>query len=220
MLIRLPDILDTATLTLLRETLADPAQMEAGTATAGWSAKGVKDNLQLRSGARNNTLRAQVEKALRAQPVFMAAARPKRFAHILFSRYEPGMAYGSHVDNALIQGHRTDLSFTVFLSDPADYDGGQLVIEGTGGGTEVKLAAGHLVLYASSTLHRVEPVTRGVRLAVVGWVRSYIRNDAQREILLDLELASRDIFKEHGKTSAFDRLSKAKSNLLRLWVDD
>ena len=113
--------------------------------------------------------------------MFRLAVRPKALAPLMFSAYEHGMEYGSHVDDALMQGMRTDVSFTLFLSDPESYDGGELVIESAAGEDAVKLAAGSLVAYPSTTLHRVAPVTRGVRLAAVGWARSFVRDGAQRE---------------------------------------
>jgi PKHD-type hydroxylase len=132
----------------------------------------------------------KVEQALLHHEVFVAAARPKRLVRLLISRYEPGMTYGTHVDDALMDGVRPDLSFTLFLSDPATYEGGALVIEDTYGERMVKLPAGELILYPSTTLHRVDPVTSGVRLAAVGWVRSYVRDPEHREILFDLRRRS------------------------------
>jgi PKHD-type hydroxylase len=152
--------------------------------------------------------------------VFKAAAMPKSFVKLLVSRYLPGMEYGTHVDDALMGGVRTDMSFTLFLCDPGTYDGGELVIEGNDGDTEVKLPAGHLVLYPTTTLHRVAPVTRGERLVVVGWVRSFIRSGEDREILFDLEnviAASRAASIDRG---ILNRLLKVKANLLRKWVED
>lgn len=130
------------------------------------------------------------------------------------------MTYGPHVDDPLMGGRRTDLSFTLFLNDPADYSGGELVIQDMLEDCSVRLAAGELILYPSSTLHRVEPVTRGTRLAVVGWVRSFVRGTAHREILFDLELALRDVFERDGKTALFDRLVKTRTNLMRMWAED
>lgn len=130
------------------------------------------------------------------------------------------MAYGSHVDDALMGGMRTDVSFTLFLSEPDTYDGGALVIETSAGEDDVKLPAGSLVAYASTTLHRVAEVTRGARLAAVGWARSYIRDPAQREVLFDLDTAHQSLFQKSGKTPEFDLLSKTSANLLRMWAED
>ena len=130
------------------------------------------------------------------------------------------MSYGRHVDNALMKGgHRSDLSFTVFLSDPKDYDGGELVIEGADSEQGYKLPAGSAIVYPSTTLHRVDPITRGERWAVVGWVESWVRHAAQREILFDLDTVQRRLFAQMGKTPEFDLVAKSLSNLLRQWLD-
>jgi PKHD-type hydroxylase len=133
----------------------------------------------------------------------------------LFSRYQPGHAYGPHVDDALMEGLRTDAAFTLFLSAPAAYDGGELVIETSAGEEGFKLAAGSLVSYPASTLHRVAPVVSGERLAAVGWVRSYIRDPGHRELLFDLETARRALFDREGKTREGDLLAKCAANLVR-----
>ena len=130
------------------------------------------------------------------------------------------MEYGSHVDDALMNGIRTDVSFTLFLSDPDSYDGGALVIESSGGEDDIKLPAGSLVAYPSTTLHRVQPVTKGARLAAVGWARSFIRDPARRELLFDLDTARQSLFAREGKTAEFDLLSKSTANLLRMWAED
>jgi PKHD-type hydroxylase len=145
---------------------------------------------------------------------------PRTVSPMLLSRYQTGMTYGRHVDDALMKGLRTDVSFTLFLSDPQSYEGGELVIEGTFGEQAIKLEAGSVVTYPSTTLHRVEPVREGVRLAAVGWVRSYVRSAEQREILFDIETVRRRLFDRSGKSEEFDRLTKVQSNLLRAWADD
>jgi PKHD-type hydroxylase len=130
------------------------------------------------------------------------------------------MEYGSHVDDAIMQGMRTDVSFTLFLSDPDSYDGGALIIQTPAGEDAVKLPAGSLVAYPSTTLHRVEPLSRGTRLAAVGWARSYVRDAAQRELLFELNTVRQSLFKQSGKTPDFDLLSKTSTNLLRMWAED
>jgi PKHD-type hydroxylase len=162
----------------------------------------------------------RIEQALLGHEVFIAAARPKRLVRLLISRYEPGMTYGTHVDDALMEGVRTDLSFTLFLSDPDSYEGGALVIEDSYGERPIRLPAGELILYPSTSLHRVEPLSSGVRLAAVGWVRSYIRDPARREVLFDLEMALRQVHAQEGKSAVFDTLVKSRTNLLRLWAED
>ncbi len=190
-----------------------------GRVTAGLHAHGVKANDQAQPGAELEAVLAKLEAALRAHPLFQSAARPKALTRLIVSRYNIGQTYGLHVDNALMQGLRTDLSFTLFLSDPESYDGGALVIEDHFEARAIKLSAGEVILYPATTLHRVEPVTRGTRLAVVGWVQSLIRDPAQREILFDLDQAVDACFAAEGKSAQFDRLSKTRSNLLRMWVE-
>lgn len=192
-----------------------------GKTTAGWHARLVKENEQ----ARHHDPEARrvldlARRRLLDHPVFVAAARPKAFAGLLLSRYRPGMHYGRHVDDAIMGGLRTDLSFTLFLCEPDSYEGGALVIEDAEGESEVRLPAGSLYLYPSTTLHRVDPVTRGERLAVVGWVRSFVRDPLAREILFDLETVRRLEFERHGKSDVFDLVSKSLANLLRCWAED
>ena len=220
MFMRIADVLDALSLDAVRSSLDDPALFEDGRRTAGWHAREVKRNLQATPRGLAGGVLRKIEQALLSHEVLLAAARPKRLVRLLISRYEPGMTYGTHVDDAMIDGVRTDLSFTLFLSDPASYEGGALVVEDSYGERAIKLPAGELILYPSTTLHRVEPVTAGVRLAAVGWLRSYVRDAERREILLDLETALRQIYAEHGKTPAFDLLAKTRTNLLRRWAED
>jgi PKHD-type hydroxylase len=130
------------------------------------------------------------------------------------------MQYGSHVDDALMGGMRTDISFTLFLSDPTSYDGGELIIDSASGEETFKLEAGALVAYPATSLHRVGAVTRGTRLAAIGWARSFVRDPAQRELLFDLDTVRRQLFAREGKSAAFDLISKSFANLLRMWAED
>jgi len=191
-----------------------------GRATAGWAARLVKDNEQAEAGTWVDALRRRISAQILDNELFQIAVRPKALTPLLISRYGPGKHYGTHVDDALMQGMRTDVSFTLFLSDPDTYDGGELVIETSAGEQPFKLQAGSMIVYPSTTLHRVAPVERGTRVAAVGWARSFVRNAEQREILFDLETARRDLFEREGKSGAFDLLSKCGTNLLRLWADD
>ncbi|MBK5911208.1 Fe2+-dependent dioxygenase [Rhodothalassium salexigens] len=220
MILHLAAVMSADDVAALRDALADPALFDDGRRTAGWAAAAVKNNRQARPGGRARTLAHQVERALQANEVFAAYARPKAFVRTQFSRYGEGMAYGAHVDDALMGGQRTDLSFTLFLSDPQTYDGGDLVIETEAGDTRVKMAAGEAVVYPTGALHRVEPVTAGERLAAVGWVRSFVRRADQRDVLFDLEIAARGVHGREGKSDTFDRLAKARANLVRMWAED
>ncbi len=194
---------------------------QPGAATAGWHARLVKDNEQLRGDdPAHADLRALVERAVRRQPVVAMATRPHRFGPILFARAAGGQHYGSHVDDALMAGTRTDVSFTLFLTDPDSYEGGELVMETAAGDVSFKLPAGAGLFYPSTTLHRVEPVTAGQRLVAVGWIRSFIRDAGERELLFDLDTARQGIFNREGKTPEFDLLSKCLSNLIRRWAED
>jgi len=195
-------------------------RFEDGRSTAGWSARLVKNNRQAAPGARSEALCQKLAEHILANEVFAAAVRPKALTPLLISRYQPGQAYGSHIDDALIGGLRTDVSFTLFLAAPESYEGGELVIEGTSGDERIKLPAGSLIAYPSTSLHHVAPVTEGERLAAVGWARSFIRDGGQREILFDLDRARRALFAREGKTAEFDLLSKSLANLIRMWADD
>ena len=221
MILQIADVLTAEELGALRDLMSGAELFTDGRDTAGWHARERKRNLQAAGDAPlvTGALR-KVEGALLASEVFQSAAQPKAIVGQLLSRYEPGMIYGSHVDDAVIAGHRTDLSFTLFLSEPDSYAGGELVIEATEGDRGFKLPAGHLLLYPATSLHRVEPVTRGVRLAAVGWVRSFIRDDAQRELLFDLEEAIEILRRSSGPEPAVQLVLKTRSNLLRRWIED
>ncbi|HKA72403.1 MAG TPA: Fe2+-dependent dioxygenase [Xanthobacteraceae bacterium] len=212
------NVLSAEELDSLRTALAR-AQFADGRETAGFSARLVKNNLQA-ADRRLETLRALVAERILGNELFRLAVRPKALTPLMFSRYDPGMHYGSHVDDALMDGMRTDVSFTLFLSEPESYDGGELVIESAAGEDAVKLAAGALVAYPSTSLHHVAAVTRGARYAAVGWARSLIRDAARRELLFDLDTARRQLFARDGKTAEFDLISKSTANLLRMWMED
>ncbi|MEX2495921.1 MAG: Fe2+-dependent dioxygenase [Woeseia sp.] len=219
MILRISGAIDAGTLQAVQET-ADSAVFETGNKSAGWSARNVKNNQQMAAGPAQTALTRTIEAALQRNPVFMAAAQPKTFCRILLARYEPGMAYGTHTDSPLIAGSRADLSFTLFLSPPDTYDGGELILDAADGETSIKLAAGDLVLYPTSYLHRVREVRSGTRVVCVGWVRSLLRLQAHRDILFDLETACRSVYQREGKSDLFDQLSKIKANVARLWAED
>ncbi len=192
-----------------------------GAASAGWHASRVKRNLQARPDARSRVLQRQLVDALSAHPMIQSAALPAAIAPPLFARYGPGDGYGGHVDDAVMQQgrFRSDLSVTVFLSDPDGYSGGALELQGRSDALSIKLPAGHAVLYPATSLHRVEPVTEGVRLVAVTWIQSLVRDAAARDVLLDIDEARRSVFAAEGKSDAFDRLSRAYANLLRRWAE-
>jgi PKHD-type hydroxylase len=219
MILAIADVLSPADIAAVRAGLA-AATFVDGRATAGWAARLVKDNLQASAGPDVERLGALIGERLRAHPVFALAARPKTIVGPLFSRYQPGHAYGTHVDDALIGGVRTDVAFTLFLSAEDAYAGGELVIETAAGEEAFRLAPGSLLAYPATTLHRVAPVTRGERLAAAGWVRSFVRDAARRELLFDLETARRRLFDREGKTADADLLAKCAANLLRMWSED
>ncbi len=218
MLLAIDSLLSTAEAGALRAS-AEGLDFADGRASAGRFAREVKANDQAAPSPARDAVLAKVTKALQGNELFALAARPKAMTPLILSRYRQGQTYGTHVDDALMQGLRTDISFTLFLSDPETYDGGELVIEDGFEARAVKLPAGSVMLYPSTTLHRDAPVTRGERLAVVGWVQSRVREAAQREMLFDLERAVRDVHGREGKSELFDLLAKSRSNLLRMWAE-
>jgi PKHD-type hydroxylase len=195
----------------------------SGKRTAGSAARGVKENLQA-DGAdpRVQALERFALDALRRHPLFEIAARPARISRLLFSRYEPGMTYGAHTDDALMgrdgEELRTDLAFTLFLAERDAYEGGALVVESALCEQEIALEAGDAILYPAGSIHHVAPVTRGVRLAAVGWVQSHIPDAGQREILLDLSVARERLAVAGSAREELLRLDKSISNLIRMWA--
>jgi PKHD-type hydroxylase len=219
MILAIADVLSAPDLAEVSAGLAGVTFVD-GKTTAGWSARLVKNNLQATKGRKLDRLRAFIEARLAEHAVFALATQPKSFLGPLFSRYQAGHAYGTHVDDALMGGVRSDVSFTVFLSSPDSYDGGELIIDSAAGEDAFKLLPGSVITYPSTLLHRVAPVTRGTRLAAVGWIRSYVRDSAHRELLFDLETARRSLFEREGKTTEADLLAKCAANLTRMWCDD
>lgn len=219
MFLVLGEMLDQHQAAALREAAAG-LDFADGRVTAGRYARDVKRNEQAEASPECEAIIKTVEQALWKNRLFKTAARPRQLVRMLVSRYTPGMEYGLHVDDALMDGRRTDLSFTLFLSPSDSYTGGGLVIEDALEARTIRLGAGEMVLYPSNTLHRVDPVTEGERLAIVGWVTSWVRDPQRREILFDLEMTASELFASDGKTPAVDRLNKARTNLLRMWADD
>ncbi|WP_116368779.1 Fe2+-dependent dioxygenase [Parahaliea mediterranea] len=220
MLTCIDGLLDAPTLGAVREQLAASDDFAPGEATAAGRARAVKYNLQGISAAPAiRGITRLLEQQLMAHPVFRAAARPRQFARLLISRYEAGMGYGTHIDAPAIDGVRTDVSFTLFLSEPGDYEGGELVIESGAGEDAVKLPAGALVCYPASYLHRVNPVRSGSRLVTVGWLQSEVRSTEQRSLLFALDSALATLQQEPGNRAALDQLANARANLQRMWMD-
>lgn len=219
MILAIADVLSKADLDDARQALGRATFVD-GRATAGWAARLVKSNLQAEPDAALEGVRDMIEQRLRQHAVFALATRPKTILGPLFSRYEPGHAYGTHVDDALLAGTRSDVSFTLFLSPPEDYQGGELVVDTPFGEEAIKLPAGSVFTYPASMLHRVEPVTAGTRLVAAGWVRSLVRDPARRELLFELETARRRLFEREGKSADGDLLARCAANLLRMWCDD
>ena len=225
MLIHIPAVLDSQTLALCRREL-EAVDWEHGRGSAGYLSRTVKNNAQLPDNhpvARK--LGEMLLKALDRHQLFTSAALPQKMVPPLFNRYEGGQTYGRHVDGAIrpVTGTphrvRTDLSATLFLSPPENYEGGELVIEDTFGSREVKLPAGDMVLYPGISVHRVEPVTRGVRLASFFWIQSMVREDSQRTLLFQLDNAIQKIASSDPRQGALTDLAGIYHNLLRAWAD-
>jgi len=194
-----------------------------GKRTAGAAARGVKENLQADgSDPRVQALEQFVVDALRRHPMFEIAARPAKISRLLFSKYEPGMTYGAHTDDALMGRSddklRTDLAFTIFLAERDTYEGGALVVTSPLGDQEIALDAGDAILYPAGSIHYVAPVTRGARLAAVGWVQSFVPDVSQRETLFDLSVTRARLSEAGVARDELLRLDKSISNLLRMWA--
>src|SRR3984957_8614943 len=203
MLLPIPEVLTSAQVLRARQIL-DQAEWVDGRVTAGRQSSRAKDNMQLPEGSpAAYELGAMILSALEQNALFVSAALPARVFPPLFNRYQGGQAFGTHVDNAIRQvtgtPHRirTDLSATLFLAAPEEYDGGELIVEDTYGTHNVKLPAGHLILYPATSLHHVRPVTRGARLASFFWIQSMVREDGERTLLLDLDLAIQRLNKDY-----------------------
>lgn len=225
MLLQIPDVLDTEQVARCRQAL-DATQWADGRITAGYQSAQAKHNQQLPEDSPvARELGDLVLGALQRNALFVSAALPLKVFPPLFNRYAGGNSFGSHVDNAirLIRGTphrvRTDLSATLFLSAPDEYEGGELVIEDTYGAHSVKLPAGHMVLYPASSLHLVRPVTRGARVASFFWVQSMVRDDGQRTLLYDLDRAVQAVHRDLPESTAAVGLTGVYHNLLRRWAD-
>jgi PKHD-type hydroxylase len=224
MLLQIPDILTAEQVTHARRLL-DSAEWVDGRVTAGHQSALVKDNAQLpETHPVARELGEMIIAALQRNPLFISAALPLRVFPPLFNRYSGGQSFGNHVDNAIRQSAggglriRTDLSCTLFLADPEEYDGGELLVEDTYGVHSVKLPAGHMVLYPSSSLHNVTPVTRGARIASFFWLQSMVRDDGERTLLFDLDTAIQRLTVDLPNHPSAVQLTSVYHNLLRRWA--
>lgn len=225
MLLQVPDVLTADQVASCRKTL-EAAEWVDGRITAGHQSARAKNNLQLREDVDEaKKLGDVVLAALENSPLFMSAALPLKVFPPLFNRYQDGQSFGNHVDNAIRQvagtPHRvrTDLSATLFFSNPDEYDGGELVVEDTYGVHSVKLPAGHLILYPASSVHHVRPVTRGVRMGSFFWIQSMVRDDGERTILFDLDVAIQRLMNDVPDHRSVVELTSLYHNLLRRWAD-
>lgn len=223
MIIEIEQVLSAEQLTTVQDLLSQ-AEFVDGKLTAGTFARGVKHNQQLDGSTEiAKTLRELLHQAIQENALFRSLALPRIIRPCLINRYGPGMIYGWHVDNALMgKGEtlsRSDLSFTLFLTEPDAYSGGELVLDADDGERSLKLGAGSMVLYPSTYLHRVAEVTAGQRLAAVSWVQSLVRQGEHRQLLFELDTVRRSLFEKYGKTEEVDILSKTHANLLRQWAE-
>lgn len=225
MLLAIPDVLNAGQVAQARQIL-DAAQWVDGRVTAGHQSARAKDNQQLPEGSpAAQQLGEMILSALGQNALFISAALPLRVFPPLFNRYQGGQSFGTHVDNAIRQvpgtGHRirTDLSATLFFSGPEEYDGGELIVEDTYGTHSVKLPPGQMILYPSTSLHHVKPVTRGARVCSFFWIQSMIRDDAERTMLFDLDLAIQRIGRDMPEHPSTVQLTGVYHNLMRRWAD-
>ena len=225
MMLRIPAVLTGEKLAQVRGLIEPETGWVDGLATAGWQGAPVKRNHQLDEQApAARAAQRIVLAALETHPTFISAALPRAVYPPMFNRYGVGETFGAHVDGAVRLNPRTgaqlrtDLSATLFLSDPSDYDGGELQVIDSFATHGVKLAAGDMVLYPATSLHQVTPVTRGTRLAAFFWVQSMIRDDAQRELAFDLDSAIQRLNETGGDDAARTALVGCYHNLLRMWA--
>jgi Uncharacterized iron-regulated protein len=225
MLLHIPAVLTAQQVADCRRLL-DSVEWVDGRVTAGFQAARTKDNLQIpESHPAARQMGELIQAALDRNPMFIAAALPLKIFTPMFNRYEGGGSFGAHVDNAIrsIAGTgvrvRTDLSATLFFTDPEEYDGGELTVEDTYGTHSVKLPAGDLILYPSTSLHHVTPVTRGARVCSFFWIQSMIRDDGQRTLLFDLDVAIQQLAGSSPDHPSVVQLTSIYHNLLRQWAE-
>ncbi len=223
MMLHLPKVLNGAQLERLDEIIGS-ARFQDGKLTAGMAARQVKNNLEMKAEREPmESLIRVVMGALANNLTFNAAVLPYRMADPIVARYHPDMTYGDHVDDPIMGLHgprfRSDVSMTLFLREPESYEGGELVVRTTFGEKKVKLAAGDAVIYPSSSLHRVDPVTRGERLVVLLWIQSHVKDPARRELLYELNTAREALLKANAEDENAKLVDKSYANLVRMWAD-
>ena len=223
MLLQIPHVVPMDKLTVIRAILAN-SQFVDGKLSAGMAAERVKHNEELASISKElQQLNNLVMGCLVQHPLYQSAALPIKIASPFYARYRPGMTYGDHVDDPVMgppQGrYRSDVSTTVFLNEPEDYEGGELVIRTSFGDQHIKLPAGHAVVYPSSSLHHVAEVTQGERLVAVTWAQSMVRDASKRELLFELNQARESLLKQRPEEEETKRVDVAYVNLIRMWAE-
>jgi PKHD-type hydroxylase len=225
MMVRIPNVLTADQVARCREVMLKAAWVD-GKVTAGHQSSQVKNNLQLpENSPEARELGGMVMQALARSQLFTSAVLPKQVFPPLFNRYDAGMTFGAHVDNS-VRSHaasgitiRTDVSSTLFISEPEDYDGGELVVEDTYGRHSVKLPAGDMIVYPATSLHNVTPITRGSRIASFFWTQSMIRDESRRALLFDLDMAIMRLGGDHPEHGSVVELTAVYHNLLRQWAE-
>jgi PKHD-type hydroxylase len=225
MMVQIPKVLTPEQVARCRAVMEKAAWVD-GRVTAGHQSAQVKNNLQLPEGTPEaRELGDMVLDALARNSLFMLAVLPKQVFPPLFNRYDAGMTFGAHVDNSIrgVPGTpfriRTDVSSTLFISGPDDYDGGELVVEDTYGSHSVKLPAGDMIVYPATSLHHVTPITRGSRIASFFWTQSMIRDESKRSLLFDMDMAIIKLSRDHPEHTSVVELTSVYHNLLRQWAE-
>jgi PKHD-type hydroxylase len=225
MMVHIPEVLDREQIARCRAVM-ESAKWVDGRTTAGHQSSQVKYNLQLPENSPDAIdLGKMVMAALARNNLFVSAVLPKQVFPPLFNRYDAGMVFGSHVDNAIREfpgtnrSLRTDVSATLFISEPEDYDGGELTVEDTYGSHSVKLPAGDMIIYPGTSLHNVTPITRGSRIASFFWTQSLIRDASKRALMFDLDMSIVKLTQDHPKHPSVVQLTSIYHNLLRQWAE-
>lgn len=219
MILQIANVVDAALVAAARDAAAAPNFWSDGRDTAHGRAKAVKNNLQALAGGPAKGVIETLSLAILRNETVKSAAQPEAFTRVMLNQYREGMEYGAHVDAPYIDGVRTDLSFTLFLSEPSEYDGGELFIDSAGAEDSIKLPAGSLVLYPSTSVHRVDRVRRGARIACIGWIKSHVRSEGDRATLFDLDRLGADLAAIGAPGDIRERLANVRNNLLRRWGD-